>query len=116
MSSDLEFVKFVTDQIDGRCEVTYRNMFGEYVLYSKGKVVALICDNQLFIKPTDAGRKYIGDVVESPPYPGAKPFFLIQDEIEDQEWLTQLIAVSEKSLPMPKPKAGKKTKKKKQQR
>jgi len=113
MSSDLEFVKFVADQIDGQCEVSYRNMFGEYVLYSKRKVVALICDNQLFIKPTDAGRKFIGNVVESPPYPGAKPFFLIQDEIEDQEWLTQLIALSEESLPMPK---GRRKAKKKTQR
>ena len=105
MATDLEFVKFVAGQIDDACDVSYRNMFGEYVLYSRGKVVALICDNQLFVKPTDAGRSYIGRVVESPPYPGAKPAFLIEDKIEDTEWLTQLIALTENALPKPKPKA-----------
>jgi TfoX/Sxy family transcriptional regulator of competence genes len=87
-------------------------MFGEYALYSKGKVVALICDNQLFVKPTEAGRSFIGQAVEAPAYPGAKPAFLIQDEIEDREWLTQLITLTEKELPKPKPKARKKSKRK----
>jgi len=108
MASDIEFVKFVSDQIDESCEVTYRMMFGEYALYSKGKVVALICDDQLFVKPTDAGRSYIGEVVEAPPYPGAKNSFLIGDEIEDGDWLTQLITLTEAALPAPKPKKKKK--------
>ena len=86
-------------------------MFGEYVLYSNGKVVALLCDNQLFIKPTKAGRAFIGDVVEAPPYPGAKLSFLIQDEIENREWLSQLIRLTEAELPAPKPKKKKKKKK-----
>ncbi len=85
-------------------------MFGEYALYSKGKVVALVCDNQLFIKSTEAGKSFIGDVVEAPPYPGAKLAFLIQDKIEDEEWLTQLITLTEEELPMPKPKSRKKSK------
>ncbi len=56
MASDLNFVEFVADQIDASGDITYRKMFGECALYSKGKVVALICDDQLFVKPTDAGR------------------------------------------------------------
>lgn len=108
MASDIEFVKFVSDQVDESCEVTYRMMFGEYALYSKGKVVALICDDQLFVKPTDAGRSYIGEVVEAPPYPGAKNSFLIGDQIEDGDWLTQLITLTEAALPAPKPKKKKK--------
>ena len=110
MASDLDFVKFVADQIDEACEISYRNMFGEYALYSRGKLTALICDNQLFVKPTEAGRSFIGEVIESPPYPGAKPSFLIQDRIEDREWLTQLITLTEESLPKPRPKAKKKSK------
>lgn len=110
MATDPDFVKFVADQIDDTCEISYRKMFGEYALYSKGKVVALVCDNQLFIKPTDAGKSFIGDVVEAPPYPGAKLAFLLQDKIEDGEWLTQLITLTEEELPMPKPKSRKKSK------
>jgi TfoX/Sxy family transcriptional regulator of competence genes len=110
MASDLNFVKFVADQIDASCEISYRKMFGEYALYSRNKVVALICDDQLFIKPTEAGKSFIGEVVESPPYPGAKLAFLIQDQIEDKEWLTQLITLTEEELPKPKPKRKKQSK------
>jgi TfoX/Sxy family transcriptional regulator of competence genes len=110
MASDLEFVNYVVDQIDPSCEVTYRMMFGGCTLYSKGKVVALICDDQLFVKPTDAGRAFIGDVVEAPAYPGAKLSFLIDDQIEDGEWLTELIQRTEEVLPKPKPKKKKKKK------
>ena len=111
MASDPDFVQFVADQVDASCDITYRKMFGEYALYSKGKVVALICDDQLFVKPTEAGRAYIGDVTEAPPYPGAKNSFLIGDEIDDSEWLSELIALTERELPPPKPKRKKKKKK-----
>ena len=115
MATELDFVEFVVDQIDDACDIAYRMMFGEYVLYSNGKVVALLCDNQLFIKPTKAGRAFIGDVVEAPPYPGAKLSFLIQDEIENREWLSQLIRLTEAELPAPKPKKKKKKTKTKKQ-
>lgn len=113
MASDINFVKFVVDQIDKSCDVSYRMMFGEYALYSNAKVVALICDDQLFVKPTDAGRKFIGDVVEAPPYPGAKLSFLIDDMLEDPERLSELIRLTENELPVPKPRKKRKKKKKK---
>jgi TfoX/Sxy family transcriptional regulator of competence genes len=87
-------------------------MFGEYAVYSRGKVVALLCDDQLFVKPTEAGRLFIGEVTEAPPYPGAKLSFLIQDQIEDGEWLTRLIELTEEELPEPKPKRKRKVRKK----
>jgi TfoX/Sxy family transcriptional regulator of competence genes len=99
MASDLNFVQFVVDQIEPARNMSFRKMFGEYALYSKGKVVALICDNQLFIKPTAAGRSFIGTVVELPAYPGAKPSFLIDDQIEDRDWISKLIELTEQELP-----------------
>ena len=109
MASDLSYVEFVVDQIEDAGEITFRKMFGEYALYCKGKVVALVCDNRLFVKPTEAGRSFIGNVVEAPPYPGAKPSFLIEDQVEDREWISQLIMLTEKELPMSKPKKKRKT-------
>ncbi|HNU09078.1 MAG TPA: TfoX/Sxy family protein [Pyrinomonadaceae bacterium] len=106
MSSSLETVQFIVDQIDPACGVTYRPMFGEYTLYSNGKVVGLVADDLLFIKPTDAGKKFIGDFKEAPAYPGAKPSLLIGDKIEDADWLSELIRITEKALPVPKPKKG----------
>ncbi len=104
MTSDLNFVQFVVDQIEPARNISYRKMFGEYALYSNGKVVALICDNQLFVKPTTAGRSFIGNVIESPAYPGAKPSFLIEYQIEDRDWISRLIELTEQELPNPKPK------------
>jgi TfoX/Sxy family transcriptional regulator of competence genes len=106
--NDPDFIDYVCDQIDDDCDVSYRHMFGGTTLYSRGKVVALICDNQLFVKPTDAGRAYIADVTEAPAYEGSKDFFLIGDEIDDADWLTELIRQTERALPKPKPRRKKK--------
>ena len=108
MSNEPDFIQYVCNQIDTACEVTYRHMFGGTTLYSKGKVVALICDNQLFVKPTEAGRDYIGDVTEAPAYEGSKNFFLVEDEIDDADWLSELIRRTERELPRPKPRKKKK--------
>lgn len=108
MASDQGFVDFVVDQIDDDCAMTYRKMFGEYGLYSHGKIVALICDDRLFVKPTDGGRAHIGSVVEAPAYPGAKPSFLIGDRLEDGAWLSELVRITARELPEPKPKKPRK--------
>ncbi|MBU2675736.1 MAG: TfoX/Sxy family protein [Gammaproteobacteria bacterium] len=108
MSNDPDFIQYVCYQIDSACDVTHRNMFGGTTLYSKGKVVALICDNQLFVKLTEAGRAHIGAATEAPAYEGSKNFFLIGDEIDDTEWLTALITVTEQELPKSKPRKKKK--------
>ena len=109
MPNDQDFIDYVIDQTKAG-DVTYRHMFGGTTLYMNGKVVALICDNQLFVKPTEAGRSFIGDVVEAPPYEGAKNSFLIEDELDDSEWLTGLFAATEKELPAPRPKKKRKKK------
>ena len=108
MAQGLAFVDYVTDQVDDSCKLTHRMMFGGCTLYLDGKVVALICDDQLFVKPTAAGREFIGNVVEAPAYPGAKNSFLIEDQIEDGEWLTNLLTVTAAELPLPKPRKKKK--------
>ena len=108
VAQGLEFVNYVTDQVDDSCNLTHRMMFGGCTLYLDGKVVALICDDQLFVKPTKAGRAFIGNVVEAPPYTGAKNSFLIEDQIEDGERLTNLLKVTAAELPVPKPRKKKK--------
>ena len=107
MTSDQDFVDFIVEQMENAGLITYRKMFGEYGLYSNGKIVALICDNQLFVKPTQSGRDFIGDVDEAPPYPGARDYFLIDDKFEDREWISELIRITAAELPTPKPKTKK---------
>jgi TfoX/Sxy family transcriptional regulator of competence genes len=107
MASDANFVDFVLEQIKNSGDVTAKKMFGEYGIYVDEKLFGLICDNKLFIKPTDSGRKFIGKVVEASPYEGAKPSFLIEDKMEDSEWLSELVSITLKELPAPKAKKKK---------
>lgn len=107
MATDKAFVEYVVEQSSGAGEITARPMFGEYGIYVGTKIFGLICNNKLFMKPTEAGRSFIGDVVEAPAYPGSKNFFLIEAQLEDRDWMAELIVVSEKELPEPKPKKKK---------
>ena len=108
MATDKSFVEFIVDQIEIVGQITFKKMFGEYAVYCNGKVVALVCDNQLFIKPTEGGRVFIGNVVEAPAYKGAKLSFLIDDRIEDREWFSNLIRITCEELPEQKTKEKKK--------
>ena len=108
MASDQDFVDYVLGQIHSAGKISYRKMFGEYGVYSDNKIFAVICDNKLFVKPTSAGRDFIKDVVEAPPYPGAKNSFLIEDKIEDHEWLSELVRRTVEELPELKPKKKRK--------
>ena len=113
MSSSQNTVDFIVDQISSAGHVSAKKMFGEYGIYCAGKMVASVCDDKLFVKPTLRGRAYIGDVQELPPYPGAKPCFWISGEKwEDREWLSELIKITSQDLPMPVKKTGKKVAKK----
>jgi TfoX/Sxy family transcriptional regulator of competence genes len=107
MATDQGFIEFLVDQMNDAGGITFRKMFGEYAVYCDGKVVALVCDNQLFVKPTEGGKAYIKDsgpgLVEAPPYPGAKLYFLIEDRFEDREWISEIIRITAKELPDPKP-------------
>ena len=99
MSTDKKFVEFILDQAHAAGTVVAKPMFGEYGLYCDGKIIGLICDDQLFIKPTAAGKVFIEDIVEAPPYPGAKNYFLIEDKFEEREWISELIKITANSLP-----------------
>lgn len=114
MASDLSFAEYVADQIRGAGNIVLKKMFGEYAVYCDGKVVALICDNQFFVKPTKAGRDFLGTVVEAKPYPSVKTlFFFIGDELDDSDKVARLVQVSWAELAFPKPKPPKKIKPKK---
>lgn len=105
MATQQQTVDFILDQLSGFTEVSARKMFGEYGLWCGGRLAALICRDQLFVKITVPGRAMVDDPVEVPPYPGAKPSLLIDaDRWEDREWLGSLIQKTADALPAPLPK------------
>lgn len=98
MASSKEFVEFVAGQLADAGNITYKKMFGEYGLYCNGLFFAVVCDDQLFIKPTQAGKEYPISQTEAPPYDGAKPYLLIED-LDDRDLLTGLTLVTCNALP-----------------
>ncbi len=106
MSSQQKTVDFLVEQMSQAGTVTSRKMFGEYAVYCDSKVIGLVCDDQLFIKITDKGADFIGDCEKQPPYPGAKPYFLISSEHwDDADWLCELVQMTTASVPLPKKKS-----------
>jgi TfoX/Sxy family transcriptional regulator of competence genes len=102
MASTQKTVDYLLEQMAGAGEVSAKKMFGEYGIYCGEKMPALLSDNELFVKPTPAGRELLRECVERPPYPGAKPCFFISGELwEDGEWLSRLIKVTADNLPLP---------------
>lgn len=108
MASKQSTVDFLIDQMAAAGAVSAKKMFGEYGVYLDGKMFALICDDQLFVRPTAAGRKLLGTPDEGLPYPSAKPHFLIAGEaLDNPELLSQLARLTAAELPLPAPKKPK---------
>ncbi|MBY4726375.1 MULTISPECIES: TfoX/Sxy family protein [Burkholderia] len=102
MASSQRTVDFIVEQMAAAGTVSARKMFGEYGIYCDGKVVALVCDDRLFVKPTPEGRAFLGMCEEGAPYPGAKPHLVISGERwDDREWLSALIRITAAQLPVP---------------
>jgi len=83
--------------------LTARKMFGEYALYLDGKVVALVCDDQLFLKPTPGARAVLPDCPQGNPYVGAKPHLLVTDALDSPDPVIAAIKAVSADLPEAKP-------------
>ncbi|MXV37543.1 competence protein TfoX [Flavobacteriaceae bacterium Ap0902] len=109
MASTEDFKDYVLDQIPFDGMLSARKMFGEYCIYANHKVLGLITNNQLYIKPTPVGLKLHQGALGKP-FPRAKDYILIEDELENPDLLEELINESYKALPFPKSKKNKEVK------
>lgn len=111
MASEQRTVDFLVEQMEGAGNLRCLKMFGEYGIYCDDKVVALVCDDQLFVKITPASRPFLDESHDAPPYPGAKPYLCVPEEYWEQPaWLARLVRATANSLPAPKPKVPKRAK------
>ena len=109
MATSQSTIDYILDQVQPLERVRAKKMFGEYALYYDDKVVALACDDQLFVKITPAGKAFVGGgYQEGTAYPGAKPSMLIgAEDLDDSERLCELLRITAAALPGPKPKKAK---------
>ena len=106
MASHADFVQYIADQCGGAGEIVTKKMFGDYGIYCNGKIFGLICDDCFYLKPTETGKQLLRVVDMRPPYEGAKDYFYIAD-VDDRDYLSELVRETCKELPMPKPKKRK---------
>ena len=105
MSTSKEYMQFVLDQLEGFPDVTYRKMFGEYMVYLNDRPVLLVCDNTVFVKNHPALAHLLAEAPEGLPYPGAKPQKIL--DVEDRVLTAQVLEILERVTPVSRRRAQK---------
>lgn len=101
MASSKEYLDFIMDQLSDLQDVKYRAMMGEYIIYYKGKIVGGIYDDRFLVKPVKAAVDLMPDAQKELPYEGAKEMLLV-DDIDNREFLCNLLRAMYDELPAPK--------------
>ena len=107
MATSKEYIEFVCEQLDGIENVTYRKMFGEYMVYVNAKPLLIVCDNTVMVKKAPELAALMQDAPDAVPYEGAKVHYIL--DIENRELVRSVIAVLEPITPLPKKRTKRKT-------
>ena len=99
MATSKEYMEYVCEQLRDIDGVTYKKMFGEYMVYVHEKPVLLVCDNTVLVKEAPELAELMGDASEGYPYDGAKLHYLL--DIENRELTSRVIAILEPITPLP---------------
>ena len=99
MSTSKEYMEFVLEQLDGISGVTYRKMFGEYLVYVQERPVLMVCDNCVMVKKLPALAHLMAGVPEGIPYDGAKAHYLL--DIENRELVKAVVEILVQVTPVP---------------
>ena len=103
MASSKDYLEYILDQLSGLDDISYRAMMGEYIIYYRGKVVGGIYDDRFLVKPVKAAKAMMPDADLELPYEGAKELLLV-DDVENREFLRELLEAMYDELPAPKKK------------
>ena len=87
--------------------LTNKRMFGEYALYLDGVVVAFVCDDTLFIKPTPGAVALLPETPRGPAYPGSKDYIIASELLDDPDLCSRALRAVATDAPPPKPKKPK---------
>lgn len=105
MATTQDYIEYVCEQLSGSMDITYKKMFGEYMVYLNNKPVLLVCDNNVFVKKLDCIESIMANADVGVPYKGAKEHYIL--DIDDQEFSKKVILEVEKVTPIPKPRKKK---------
>ncbi len=81
MGTSPQFLTHVQDSIPEKHALVFKKMFGEYAVYYEGKMIAMLCDNCLFVKSHPSIQdRFMDFISEGYPYPNAKVHFRVDFE------------------------------------
>ncbi len=103
MSSNKGYLDYILEQLSGLDEINYRTMMGEYIIYYRGKIVGGIYDDRFLVKPTKSAVTMMPGAEMELPYKGAKEMLLV-DNVENREFLRELLETMYAELPASKKK------------
>ena len=103
MASSKEYLDYILEQLSGLDEITYKAMMGEYIIYYRGKIVGGVYDDRFLVKPVKSAKNMMTEAEWKLPYEGAKEMLLV-DNIENKEFLKDLLEGMYEELPAPKKK------------
>ncbi len=103
MASSKEYLEYILEQLSDLDDISYRAMMGEYIIYYRGKIIGGIYDDRFLIKPVKAAKSMIPDANMEKPYECAKEMLLV-DDVENREFLRELLEAMYEELPAPKKK------------
>ena len=103
MASSKEYLDFILEQLSELDDISYRAMMGEYILYYRGKIIGGIYDDRFLVKPTKSAAAMMPDAEKELPYDGAKEMLLV-DDVDNKEFLRELLEAMYSELPAPKKK------------
>ena len=103
MASMKEYLDFILEQLSGLDEINHRTMMGEYIIYYRGKVVGGIYDDRFLVKPIKTAVNMMPEAALELPYEGAKEMLLV-DNVENKEFLRNLLEAMYEELSAPKKK------------
>ncbi|WP_405290467.1 TfoX/Sxy family protein [Methanobrevibacter sp.] len=101
MTSSKEYLEYILEQLSLLDDITYRAMMGEYIIYYRQKIVGGIYDDRFLVKPVKAAMEMMPDADMELPYEGAKEMLLV-DNVENKEFLRDLLEAMYDELPNPK--------------
>lgn len=103
MASTKEYLDFVLEQLSLLDDISSRAMMGEFIIYFRGKIVGGTYDNRFLVKNIKSARDKMSSAPLELPYEGAKPMLLV-DDVENKEFLRNLLEAMYDELPAPKKK------------
>ncbi len=106
MASSKDYLEFILDQLSEADGVSWRAMMGEYIIYYRGKVAGGIYDDRFLVKPVESAKAMMPAAPMELPYEGGKPMLLV-DNVEDREFLRELLEAMYPELPVLKKKTRK---------